>query len=73
MRTRLYPGHELPQFRDLTTKKWEQMDSRTEDCLTVPKTVKMMQVRPPKTNLKMMLEMTVLFLHVLPLHSVYKS
>ena len=60
MRTRLYPGHERPQFRELTAKKWEQMDPGTEDCLTVPKTIKMMLVRPPMTSLKMMLEMTVL-------------
>ena len=24
--TRLYPGHELPQFQELAAKKWEQMD-----------------------------------------------
>ena len=31
MMTRLYPGHELPQFQELATKKWEQMDPGTED------------------------------------------
>ena len=31
--TRLYPGHELPQFQDLDAKKWEQMDPGTEDGL----------------------------------------
>ena len=30
MMPRLYPGHELPQFRELTTKKWEQTDPGTE-------------------------------------------
>ena len=29
--TRLYPGHGLPQFQELATKKWEQMDPGTED------------------------------------------
>ena len=29
--TRLYPGHELPQFQGLITKKFEQMDPGTED------------------------------------------
>ena len=33
MVTRLYPGHELPQFQDLGAKKWEQMDPGTEDEL----------------------------------------
>ena len=31
MMIRLYPGHELPQFQDLTAKKWEQMDPGIED------------------------------------------
>ena len=26
MMTRLHPGRELPQFRELATKKWEQAD-----------------------------------------------
>ena len=26
MMARLYPGHELPQFQEIATKKWEQMD-----------------------------------------------
>ena len=30
MMTRLYPGLELPQFWELTAKKWEQMDPGTE-------------------------------------------
>ena len=29
--TRLCPGHELPQFQELTTKKREQMHPGTED------------------------------------------
>ena len=29
--TRLYPGHELPQFWELATKKWEEMGPGTED------------------------------------------
>ena len=33
MMTRLYRGHELPQFQELATKKWEQMDPGTEDEL----------------------------------------
>ena len=32
--TRLYPGHELPQFQELAAKKWEQMDPGTEDYWT---------------------------------------
>ena len=28
--TGLHPGHELPQFRELTGKKWEQMGPETE-------------------------------------------
>ena len=35
MMTGLYPGHELPQFQELTTKKWEQMDPGTEDELYI--------------------------------------
>ena len=31
MMTRLYPGHELPQFQEIATKKWEQMDPGTKD------------------------------------------
>ena len=31
--TRLYPGLEPPQFRELTAKKWEQMDPEIEDDL----------------------------------------
>ena len=31
MMTRLFQGHELPQFRELATKKQEQMDAGTED------------------------------------------
>ena len=31
--TRLYPGRELPQFRELTTKKWAQVHPGTEDTL----------------------------------------
>ena len=34
MMTRLYPGHELPQFQELASKKWEQMDPGTEDYWT---------------------------------------
>ena len=30
MMTRLHPGRELPQFRELATKKWEQTDPGTE-------------------------------------------
>ena len=30
MMTRLYPGCELPQFQELASEKWEQMDSGTE-------------------------------------------
>ena len=30
---RLYPELELPQFRELTTKKWEQVHPGTEDSL----------------------------------------
>ena len=29
--TRPYPGRELPQFQELASEKWEQMDSGTED------------------------------------------
>ena len=29
--TRLYPGHELPQFHELASTKWELTDPRTED------------------------------------------
>ena len=31
MMIRLYPGHELLQFQELATEKWEQMDPGTED------------------------------------------
>ena len=31
MMSGLCPGHELPQFQELTAKKWEQMDPQTED------------------------------------------
>ena len=31
MMTRLYPGHELLQFREEAAKKWEQMNPGTED------------------------------------------
>ena len=31
MMTRLYPGLELPQFQELTTKKQEQVHPGTED------------------------------------------
>ena len=48
MMTRLYPGYEVPQFQELASEKWKQMDPET-----VPKTIKMMLVRPPMTNLKM--------------------
>ena len=48
MMTRLYPGYELPQFQELASEKWKQMDPGT-----VPKTIKMMLVRPPMINLKM--------------------
>ena len=30
--TRLFPGLELPQFRELTAEKWEQVHPATEDC-----------------------------------------
>ena len=33
MMTGLYPGHELWQFQELATKKWERMDPGTEDQL----------------------------------------
>ena len=33
MMTRLYSGHELPQFWELTAKKWEQVDPETEEYL----------------------------------------
>ena len=33
MMTRLYPGHELPQFWEQVSKKWEQMDPGTENEL----------------------------------------
>ena len=33
MMTRLYPGHELPQFQELVTKKSEQVDPGTEDSI----------------------------------------
>ena len=26
MMIRIYPGHELPQFRELAAEEWEQMD-----------------------------------------------
>ena len=29
--TSLHPGHELPQLRELATKKWEQTDPETEE------------------------------------------
>ena len=48
MMTRLYPGYKLPQFQELASEKWKQMDPGT-----VPKTIKMMLVRPPMINLKM--------------------
>ena len=51
MMTRPYPGHELPQFRELTTKKWNQC---TWDWrLTVPKMPKMTLVRRLTTTLGM--------------------
>jgi len=31
MMTRLCPGLELPQFQELTAKKWEKLDPGTED------------------------------------------
>ena len=31
--TRPYPGHELPQFWELATKKWGEMDPGTEESL----------------------------------------
>ena len=33
MMTRLDPGQELPQFQELTAKKWEQPDPKTDDEL----------------------------------------
>ena len=55
MMTRLYPGHEVPQFWELASKnkrtlEWTK-DPETENKL--PKTIKMTLVRPPMTNLKM--------------------
>ena len=61
MMTRLYPGHALPQSRELTAKKWEQADPGT-----VPKTVKVVLVRPLMTDWRRLSERTVLFLHVGP-------
>ena len=75
MLTRLYPGLELPQFWELTSKKWKQVHPRIED-LTIPKTTKMMLVGPLMTNWTWLLEMTVLFLHVThcpPNHSIHKN
>ena len=63
------PGHELPQFWKLATKKMGT-SGPWNWRLTVPKATKMTLVRPLKTSGKM----TVLFLHVAPLpHSVYKN
>ena len=50
MTTRLYPEHKRPQFREPASKKWEQMDPGTEAI--VPKTIKMILVGPPMTNVK---------------------
>ena len=56
--TRLYPGHELPQFRELASEKWPQRNGNKltlELKLTVLKTTKMVLVRSPMTNFKMTL------------------
>ena len=60
---RLSPEHELPQFRELAPKKWEQMYLGTEDKLYLKQ--QMILFRPLMTNLKMT-EMTVLLLQVIP-------
>ena len=46
--TRLYPRHELPQFREQPSKKWEQTNPGTEDepDLKRLKMTKTMLVRP---------------------------
>ena len=52
MTARPYPGLELPKFRELTAKKWGE--NGPWNCrLTLPKSTKMMVVRPLMTNLKM--------------------
>ena len=52
MTARPYPGLELPKFRELTAKKWGK--NGPWNCrLTLPKSTKMMVVRPLMTNLKM--------------------
>ena len=45
MMTRLYPQHELPQFWELASKKWEQTGPWNWR-LAVPKATKMMLVPP---------------------------
>ena len=61
--TRLSPGLELPQFWKLTTKKM-RTSAPQNWRLTLPKTSKMMLVRPLIADWRWLLEMTMLFLHV---------
>ena len=62
MTTRRCPGHELPQFWELATKKREQMHPGTEDCLYLkqPRCCCWDRCWP---NWRWLLGTTVLFLH----------
>ena len=51
--TRLYSGLELPQFWEVATKKWEQVDPGTEDWLYLQQPRWLWS--DPRTNLKMTL------------------
>ena len=69
MMTRLDPGHEPPQFKLGTNEPWNW-------GLLVPKTIKMMPVRPLMTNLKMTVQDDCAVSACSTpshLHSVYKS
>ena len=71
MMTRLYPGHEMPQFWELARKKWEQANPWR---LTVAKEPRWCWSDHWWPSWWWLLDVPVLFLHVTPLpSSVYKS
>ena len=71
MMTRLYLWHKLPQFQELASRRWGQINSENWR-IAVSKTTKMMLVRLLMTNFKMTSELTMLFLHGAPLHQTIK-
>ena len=74
--TRLYPGHELPQFWELASEKCDQKDPGTDDELSKTTKTKMLLVRPLVTNLKMTVRADCAvstYSHFPPPHPISKS